>query len=324
MTFIPTSMLPCFGKPLTSSIEPTTAGSYGLALKPEDQSITGPPYPLEHMANLIARRDEPNPTRLSGTEWDFSSVPDSELIGCFIWEYLRECPPGPKIGWRTRALILLWTFDTWEDRAKLNLRYKNIPKSVIASVAAEGEKRLPPWQEIDSAKRKAFAVLTPKRPPLIPLNLSRHSLWEWVYTFESEPESLEFGDWFKEIHEWMQTLDEKVRNQLEELSQQLLIVDTSESKSDASFDAHVNPTIPKSVDVNAITTTLKPRQPDVPMDLVCAKMANFVAQPDFLINWQEYDKPAIKRAFAKWLNENEPRHLKPPVSSTVKHGQSRC
>ena len=267
------------------------------------------------MAKIRKSTGEMPLSKLACTEWDFSSVPNVELPACMVWEYLRECPGDIKLGWGTQFLCLQWSYDNWEDRKKLNTRYRNVPKNVIAAAFDRKGKGLPPWQGLDRATRESFVSTTHRRQPLIPLKLCRLTLWDWTYTFDSENAALEFGDWFKGLDDWLATLDEKTRQQMEKSSHHIPSVLTGKSTLD-ECPLNEGEENSKHVDASEIIAAMKPNRAGIPMDLVAAKLCGFAMQPDFLINWQEYNKSEIKKAFANWLDQVEPKKLRPHVENS--------
>lgn len=273
------------------------------------------------MATSKVKKKQASIPNLPRTEWDFSKIPDGELIGCFIWEYLREKNSDFRKYGHFRHLVLLWTYDAWDDRQKLNARYKNIPVHIITSAATEHSEGMLPWQELGAANKMEYSSRTPRRPALISLRLSRQSLWDWTYTFGTEQDTVEYYDWVEATQDLLGLLNDAIpdRPGLNPQDFRRWLTDSragydavaqivrgkQDSRRLAVSESGIDAPSEESDGSESGNEDPHSAHAGIPMDLVSAKHHNLLSQPDFLINWEEYDKTTILEAFEEWLEENE-------------------
>ena len=96
--------------------------------------------------------------KIEPDEWRFAFYPfqdDEEIVGCFMWEYLREHPSLETMN-RTRFVYdLLQSYWGFKARRDLNVFYKGIPFKIISSLL-NNEGKLPAWLSLSENEKNAI------------------------------------------------------------------------------------------------------------------------------------------------------------------------
>lgn len=221
-------------------------------------------------------------------EWTFSFAPftnEKELIGCFVWEYLRE-HPDLKAGSMSRIQFvhdLLDSFVRLEFRHSLDLFFRRVPQRVMSALLDEGDELLP-WLSM-SQERQAQITSTAIRPPLIALNkiddpnvrLNELSL-KWHYAV---PRRGEIGGEEATYKYWDDLIGE----------------DSDSVDSDAGAD---NVSRQEGKHAQHVVEGYD----GTPDTLIAASVKQgLYIQPPFLINLIDYEPEELKDAVSAWIDE---------------------
>jgi hypothetical protein len=235
--------------------------------------------------------------RIDPDEWRFAFHPfsdDKEILGCFMWEYIREHPDLKSMDRAEFVYGLMQSYNEIEERRKLNLFYKGIPARIVLSLLKHtGD--MEPWLTLSKEKRD-WILNTQNRPPLIPVEMELDLSYRWCYIVPD----IGYVAGNEAARAYYGNLENLYRKG----------GDCKKSIADVPRGAVVSRS--KKLDLtNDLGFAAEYYERMEGRDMIIARLRErgLCMQPEFLVNFLDHDPETLKRALSDWIDAEYPKAM---------------
>jgi hypothetical protein len=218
--------------------------------------------------------------RIHPDEWRFAFHPfsdKSDIVGCFMWEYIRERPDFQKSDRAEFVYDLLESFLHLKFRRDFNLFYKGVPVRIIMALLNQPVE-LRPWLDLSNAERKAI-MNTAMRPARVPVELEKDEIYRWG--FKAPKSGTVLGNEADHAY-WKYLIEQR-------------------NKDNPSGSRGSGRTFKSGLKELGLE--------DRDILISHLRRAGVLLQPDFLVNFLDYDPEELKHALSSWVDKEYPHAL---------------